>query len=95
LKLALAALALFACHAAARNVPCDRWEYARLKDATRQELSKAYCSAERGAELNRKLAEISGQPADHDAHIVCLQAADDAQGMLVKKFKAKAPPLCK
>ena len=38
--------------------PCQRIEYAQLKDSTKKELSEEYCDANRKAALNKDLAAI-------------------------------------
>lgn len=41
------------------EMPCEKIEYARLKDSTQKELLVAYCSAIEKSELNKKFKEIS------------------------------------
>lgn len=101
--IALGVAALVCGHATAGPIPCQRIEYAQLKDSTKKELSEEYCSANRKAVLNKDLADIrksgglQNQKAERDAReltdaqIACLEVADSAAKMLSKKFKSKAP----
>lgn len=43
---------------AGKGSPCDRMEYARLKDSTRQELTSEFCSAVAKDHLNEEIGRI-------------------------------------
>ena len=44
---------------ASSAMPCDRMEYAQLKDSTRKELTETFCGAMRKSELNAELSKIA------------------------------------
>jgi hypothetical protein len=48
----------------AGGIPCERMEYAQLKDSTKKELTDAYCSAIAKADLNRDLRAIKQELFD-------------------------------
>jgi hypothetical protein len=43
----------------ASGLPCEKIEYAQLKDSTKNELDSLYCNSERKAEYNRFAVETS------------------------------------
>lgn len=102
--------------AVSAGIQCERWEYAKLKDGSRAELTSYYCSSMSTAKLNGDLnavkkdlfskqielgdtssAELTRREmaANGGAQVGCLAAAEDATGMLSKKFGIKAPPSCR
>lgn len=118
MKLLMGCAALVLCSSALADpgAKCEAWEYAKLKDSTRQELDDRYCSAKRREKLNEDLggikktlfarqlelgntagAEVTRREmaALGDARVGCFAAAEDAHGMLKKKFKATGEPPCK
>jgi len=54
---------------AGSEMPCERIEYAQLKDATRKELNDDYCNAVSKAKLNKDLGAISRQLLDRQASL--------------------------
>ena len=73
--------------------PCDKWEYARLKDSNKQELELKYCRDKLAWEANVDINKInSSAMADQ---LACSKEMDLTASMLLKKYKQKAPPkLC-
>lgn len=43
---------------AGEGMPCERQEYARLKDASKAELSRQYCTARAWVDMNNERVEI-------------------------------------
>lgn len=90
---------------AGEGSPCEKIEYARLKDSTRPELVSEYCVAVAKDELNQALGKIQKDRFDAtmsssaqramseigDARVTCVRAAEEAARMLQQKFKAARP----
>lgn len=78
---------------AAAGMPCEKVEYAELKDKTREELKYEYCRAKDRTRHNEELYAIYTGERDRtesgDAASSCRRAAISALGMLEKKFKIK------
>lgn len=95
---------------------CNKWEYAKLKDASKKELSDLYCASATHAIFNSKkaarrkdsMSEATergslGQATKfnneaYDAGMAqagCMEQLEDAESMLLKKFKAKPPKDCR
>jgi hypothetical protein len=89
---------------AAAGMPCEKIEYAELKDKTKEELKYEYCRAKDRTRLNEELYAIYRKEIDAgvftsagerertesgDAASSCRRAAISALGMLEKKFKIK------
>jgi len=71
------------------DMGCERWEYARLKDSTKQELVGAYCSARQRAKLNEDLSLINKDLARRQAELGNLQGADDARRNMAADMDAQ------
>lgn len=50
---------------AGAGTPCDKIEYAQLKDSSKKELQKEYCSAIDKSELNKKLKNTTADLANY------------------------------
>lgn len=86
------------------GMPCEKIEYAQLKDSTKEELKYEYCRAHDRIKLNGELYAIGRREIDTgvstsesrrettdigEAGLSCRRAAIAALGMLEKKFKIK------
>ena len=100
LTVLIGAFGLWPPGAALGQVTCKEHEYARLKDSTRSELTKEYCSATRAAKLHEDLSAIQREGSARDRReadrsgerqITCMRAADEVARMLRLKFKVKTP----
>jgi len=90
---------------AGAEMPCEKVEYARLKDMDRKELSSEYCSAANKAQLNQNLQKISDDSFSQsgsrtamedsrlrgEARVSCIAVQEDVARMLKKKYGAKQP----
>lgn len=54
---------LSVCLANSYATPCERWEYAKFKDATKQELSDEYCTSAAHAIANSEVAQARNKAA--------------------------------
>lgn len=85
---------------------CDKWEYAKLKDATKKELIDEYCYSSSIADIqknkvkNMRELESLGSKSRADVkeaeeeQYSCLRQVDETAAMLKKKFKATPPVKC-
>lgn len=83
------------------HAECKKWEYARLKDADKAELSNLYCASVSQATLAHKAAKgrleigLHARAADKmEIEQVCMEQVEEAERMLKKKFKSKPPVKC-
>lgn len=90
---------------AGSGMPCEKIEYAQLKNSTKEELKYEYCLAHDRIKLNGELYAIGRKLIDSgsstnesqretteigEAGLSCRRAAIAALGMLEKKFKTKS-----
>jgi hypothetical protein len=80
---------------------CTKWEYLRLKDANKAELSDLYCASVSQAIIAHKGAKYRSenglylQAADKmKEQQICMEQVEEAEAMLKKKFKAKPTSSC-
>lgn len=64
---------------------CEKWEYAKLKDATKAELTKEYCFAEKIAEIDKEIVASNRKLiADFQPYGASLTDSDRHQTSLKK-----------
>lgn len=85
---------------------CDKWEYAKLKDATKKELIDEYCYSSAIATLQGDMVKVMREQAAlgsksradvkeaEEEQYSCLHQVDETAAMLKKKFKASPPAKC-
>lgn len=82
---------------------CEKWEYAKLKDASKTELIEEYCYAQALTGPSKSIWEARRRldPDGQDTkdarkdYFGCLDHQQDLSNMLQKKYKAKSSPVCK